>query len=251
MHGRRVVGNGTGCKVGDQLLVIELVQRKAITGLAVVFKTFDIGNYPRIHFQLDVPCRIRLTGFVVLVLKIDTCHTAFGNDIRPEAECYYRNDCCRHHVRTQHTLEAHSRREHGNNFRVLRQFGSKEDYGDKHEQRTEQVGKVGDEVQIIIKDNSIPRRFMRHETVHLLVEVEHHRNGDNQCNGKDIRTQELLNDVPVQPLQEFTSRQLYILPYPPVHFSHNLVDTRFTIIGFQVAKSPTMIRLRASPASHR
>lgn len=46
MHGRRVVGNGTGCKVGDQLLVIELVQRKAITGLAVVFKTFDIGNYP-------------------------------------------------------------------------------------------------------------------------------------------------------------------------------------------------------------
>ena len=57
-------------KVGDQLLVIELVQRKAITGLAVVFKTFDIGNYPRIHFQLDVPCRIRLTGFVVLVLKL-------------------------------------------------------------------------------------------------------------------------------------------------------------------------------------
>ena len=72
MHGRRVVGNGTGCKVGDQLLVIELVQRKAITGLAVVFKNpFDIGNYPRIHFQLDVPCRIRLTGvLVVLVLKI-------------------------------------------------------------------------------------------------------------------------------------------------------------------------------------
>ena len=70
MHGRRVVGNGTGRKVGDQLLVIELVQRKAITGLTVVFKTFDIGNYPRIHFQLDVPCRIRLTGFVVLVLKL-------------------------------------------------------------------------------------------------------------------------------------------------------------------------------------
>ena len=63
--------------------------------------------------------------------------------------------------------------------------------------------------------------------------------------------QELLNDVPVQPLQEFTSRQLYILPYPPVHFSHNLVDTRFTIIGFQVAKSPAMICLRASPASHK
>ena len=41
------------------------------------------------------------------------------------------------------------------------------------------------------------------------------------------------------------------LPYPPVHFSHNLVDTRFTIIGFQVAKSPAMICLRASPASHR
>ena len=70
MYGRRVVSNGTGRQVGDQLLVVELVQRKTIAGLAVVFKTFDIGNYSRIHFQLDIPCRIRLAGFVVLVLKI-------------------------------------------------------------------------------------------------------------------------------------------------------------------------------------
>ena len=251
MHGRRVVGNGTGRKVRDQLFVIELVQRKAITGLAVVFKTFDIGNYPRIHFQLDVPCRIRLTRLVILIFKINTGHAAFGNNIRTETERYNRNDCRRHHIGTQHTLETHACREHSNDFRVLRQFGSKEDYGDKHKQRTEQIGKIGDEVQVIIKHNRIPRRFMRHETVHLLVEVEHHRNGNNQCNGKDIRTQELLNDVPVQPLQEFTSRQLYILPYPPVHFSHNLVDTRFTIIGFHVAKSPAMICLRASPTSHK
>ena len=43
----------------------------------------------------------------------------------------------------------------------------------------------------------------------------------------------------------------YIFQYLPVNLSHNLVDTRFTIIGFQVAKSPAMICLRASPASHR
>ena len=41
----------------------------------------------------------------------------------------------------------------------------------------------------------------------------------------------------------FINRLLFIL--------YNLVDTLFTIIGFQVEKSPAMICFRASPTSHR
>lgn len=251
MHGCRIVGDGARREVGNQLFFLELVQREPITCFAVVLETFDVGYHPRIHFQLNVSCRIGLTGLVIFVFKIKAGHTPSGNDIRTQTKRHNSNDGSRNHVRTQHAFEAHARGEHGDDFRILRQFGSKEDDRDKHEQRTEQIGKVGDEVQVIVKDNGTPRRFVRHEAVHLLVEVEYDRNGDNQCDGKDIRAQELLDDIPIQPLQEFTGRQLYILPYLSVHFSHNLVDTRFTIIGFHVAKSPAMMCLRASPTSHK
>ena len=63
--------------------------------------------------------------------------------------------------------------------------------------------------------------------------------------------EELLDNVEVEPLQPLpVIRQLYTF-YFPVQFSHNLVDTRFTIIGFHVEKSPAMMCLRASPTSHR
>ncbi len=68
---------------------------------------------------------------------------------------------------------------------------------------------------------------------------------------KHISSEELDN-VEVEPLQPLpVIRQLYTF-YFPVQFSHNLVDTRFTIIGFHVEKSPVMMMcLRASPTSHR
>ena len=60
-----------------------------------------------------------------------------------------------------------------------------------------------------------------------------------------------LDNVEVEPLQPLpVIRQLYTFHFP-VQFFHNLVDTRFTIIGFHVEKSPAMMCLRASPTSHR
>lgn len=94
---------------------------------------------------------------------------------------------------------------------------------------------------------------MGHKAVHFLVKVEYYGDGDNQGYGKHVCSQELLDDVPVQPLEElvFPDRQFYIFQYLPVNLAHNLVDTRCTIIGFHVEKSPAIICLRASPASQR
>ena len=72
---------------------------------------------------------------------------------------------------------------------------------DEHEQRTEQVGEVRDEVQVVVEDDGVPRGVMRHELVLFLVEVEHHRDGDDEYDGKDVRPQELLDDVPIQEYQ--------------------------------------------------
>ena len=201
VHRRRIVHYGAGREVRHQLLALELVQREAVARLAVILKAVDVGNDARVNLKLYILGRIRLARLVVLVLKVDARHAALGDDERPQPESGHRNDGCRHHVGPQHALEAHARREHGNDFRVLGQLRGEEDDGDEHEQRAEQVGKVGDEVQVVVEDNGIPRRVVGHELVLPLVEVEHHGDGYNQGDGKYIRAQELLDDVPVQRLQ--------------------------------------------------
>ena len=253
--GRRVVGDAACRQVRHQLLVLELVQREAVARLAVVLEAVDVGNDARVHLQLDVSGRVGLSGLVVLVLEVDARHAALGDDVSAQPEGDHGNDGRRHHVGPQHALEAHARREHRDDFGVLGQLRGEEDDGNEHEQRAEQVGEVGDEVHVVVEDDGAPRRFVRHELVLLLVEVEHHGNRNDERDGKDVRPQELLDDVHVQPLEESASQPGGVnlqLRHPyAFQFFHNLVDTRFTIIGFHVAKSPAMMCLRASPTSHR
>ena len=69
----------------------------------------------------------------------------------------------RNHVRTHHSLKTHAGREHGNNFRIFRQFGSKENNGNEYEQRTEQIREIGDKVHVIFKDDFTQGAFMLHK----------------------------------------------------------------------------------------
>ena len=63
------------------------------------------------------------------------------------------------------------------------------------EQRTEEVGKVGHEVGVVVEDDRTPRSIVLHELVHLLIKVEYHRDGDDEDNGKEVGSQELSYDV--------------------------------------------------------
>ena len=254
VHGRGVVDDGARRQVRHQLLALELVQRKAVARLAVVLEAVDVGNDARVYLELDVARRVGLARLVVLVLKVEAGLAALGDDVGAQAVGDHRDDACRHHVGAKHALEAHARGEHGDDFGILRQLRGEEDDGNEDEQRAEQVGEVGDEVQVVVEDDGVPRGIVRHEAVLPLVEVEHHGDGDNQGNGKHVGAQEFLDDVPVQPLQVLERRKPELpglAQYVPYCLLHNLVDTRFTIMGFQVEKSPAMMCLRASVTSHR
>ena len=61
-----------------------------------------------------------------------------------------------------HPLKAHTGGEHRNNFGVFCQFGGKENNSNEYEQRTEQIGEIGDKVHVVFKDNFIPWSFMLH-----------------------------------------------------------------------------------------
>ena len=75
--------------------------------------------------------------------------------------------------------------------------GEKDD-GNEDEQRAEKVGEVGDEVEVVVEDDALPRSIIGHELVDVLVVVEHHGDGDDQGDGKEVMAQELRDDVPVQ-----------------------------------------------------
>ena len=215
--GCRIVADAARRQVRHQLLVLELVQREAVARLAVVLEAVDVGDDARVHLQLDVAGRVGLSGLVVLVLEIDARHAALGDDVRPQPEGGDGDDGGRHHVGPQHALEAHAGGEHCDDLRVLGQLRGEENDGDEHEQRAEQVGEVGDEVHVVVEDNGAPGRVVRHELVLLLVEVEHHGNGDDEGDGKDVRPQELLDDVHVQPLQESACQ----LGYADIQFRYS------------------------------
>ena len=75
----------------------------------------------------------------------------------------------------------------------------KEYDGYKHEQRAEHVNEVRYIVKVILKYDFFCRSTV--QFVYVLVEIKYHHNDDNQRNGKEVCTQELLYDVPVKPFE--------------------------------------------------
>ena len=203
MYGGRVVGDAAGREVRHQLVVFKLVEREAVGRLVVVLVAFHVGNHPRVHLQLDVAHIIRLLLVLVHLFELQSRHTSRGDDLRAQHVSDQGDDGRRNHVRHHEPLETHARGEHGDDFGVLRQLRREENHGDEHEQRAEQVGVVRDEVQVIVEDDGTDGRLVVDEVVNVFIDVEHHGNGDNQCDGKEIGAQELHDDVPVEPFQPF------------------------------------------------
>ena len=202
VRGAGVVGDAAGGEVRDELLVLELVEREAVARLAVVLKAVDVGYDSGVDLQLDVFGGVGLALLVVFVLEVDAGDAAPGYDERAQAEGDHGDDGSGHHVGPEHALEAHAGGEHGDDFGILGQLGGEEDDGYEDEQGAEQVGEVGDEVQVVVEDDGAPRRIVGHELVLLLVEVEHYGDGDDEHDGKEVGAEELRDDVRVQPPEE-------------------------------------------------
>ena len=92
---------------------------------------------------------------------------------------------------------AYSTCENSNDFRICSHLGSKEDDSDEHEQRTEHVHEIRNEIQIIIKDDCLQRCFLRHEIVDLLTDVEDDHDADDKEQSHKEGADELLCDIKV------------------------------------------------------
>jgi len=198
-----VVGDGAGGEVGDELLVLKLVEREAVAGLVEVLVALDVGYDVGLYGHLYVAGIIDPFLLDIPLLKVEAHHTALGDDVGAEPVGHEGYDSCRNHVGAHQALQAHATGEHGDDFGVLGQLGGEEDDGNEDKECTEEIGKVGDEVEVIVKHDGLHGGVVLHELVNLFVEVEHYGNAQYQGNGKEVGAQELGDDVAVEPGKEF------------------------------------------------
>ena len=178
-----------------------MLQREAIAHVGAGIVAVEVGDHARLDLQLGVLHVIDLLILDILVLEVDTGRRGGRDDVGVQGEGHDRDHRRRDAVGQHQPPEAHATGQHRDDLRPIRQFGGEEDHGDKGEERAEQVGVIGDEVEIIIHDDRLQGHVGIEKLVDLLVDVEHHRDRDDQGNREDVGPQELLDDIPVYPFQ--------------------------------------------------
>ncbi len=215
--GQRIVLNALRREVRHELLVHELVEREAVAALRHVVEVGDIGHHAGVHLHLHVVHRgdVRLL-LDVPVLKVHPCHVALRYDIGTEQVGGQGDECRREHIGTEQPPETHARALHGDDFRIVRQLRGEENDGDEHEERTEEVGEVGHEVDVVIEDDFLHGRVALRQLVNLLVEVENHGNHHDDGDEEDVRAQELVDDVVVHASQPGLSSPILLVGVVPL-----------------------------------
>ncbi len=197
----RVVLDGLRREPRDEDFPLEMLEREAVSHVGTGVVAVEIGDDAGLDLQLGVADVIHLLVADVLVLEIDPHLVGGRDDEGVQDERDDGDDAGRDGVGQHEPPEAHPAREHGDDLRVVGQLGGEEDDGDEGEQGAEEVGEVGDEVHVIIHDDRLEGHVGVEELVDLLVDVEHDGDGDDQRDGEDVRPQELLDDVPIDPFQ--------------------------------------------------
>ena len=131
----------------------------------------------------------------VRLLKFDSRLVGLRYDEEIEIQGHDGDERGGEYVRDHHPVEADSAGKDRNDFGVSRHLRSEEYDRDEHEQRAEHVHEVGHEVDVIVEDDGLQRRFLAHEIVDLLADVEDDDDADDQDQGHEERAYELSDYV--------------------------------------------------------
>ena len=129
---------------------------------------------------MHIPAYSLCLGFYVLLLEFDSRLVGVGYDEQVEIQGHDGDQSRGEYVRDHHPVEADSAGEDGDDLGIRGHLGREEDHRDEHEQRTEHVHEVRHEVDIIVEDDGLQRRFLAYEIVDLLADVEDDDDADDQ-----------------------------------------------------------------------
>ena len=131
----------------------------------------------------------------VRLLKFDSRLVGLRYDEEIEIQGHDGDERGGEYVRDHHPVEADSAGKDRNDLSVSRHLRREENDRDEHEQRAEHVHEVGHEVDVIVEDYGLQRRFLAHEIVDLLADVEDDDDADDQDQGHEERAYELSDYV--------------------------------------------------------
>jgi hypothetical protein len=71
----------------------------------------------------------------------------------------------------------------------------KKNHGNENKQRTKKISEEGNEVHVVIEDNSPQRRLSLEKIINLFANIKYDGNGNDQCQGEEKRPQKFLNNI--------------------------------------------------------
>lgn len=95
-------------------------------------------------------------------------------------------------------METDSAGQDGDNLRIGRQSGCKENYRNEHEQRAEHVHEVWNEIHVVIEDNRMKRSLLGNEIIDFLTDIEDYDDSDYQQKRDKESRHELLDYIDIQ-----------------------------------------------------
>ncbi len=211
--GEGVVGDALGREVGDEFLVLKLVELEVVACLRGAVEVFDEGYDAGVHLQLHV---VGIGGVLlvatalVLVLEVQPFHRPAGDDLGAQVEGEQGYEGGTDHVGAHEAGQTDASTDHGYDFAVAGQFGGEEDDGDEDEEGGEEVGVVGHEVEVI-DQQLVPWCAVLGELVDVVVIVKDNGHPEDEQDGEEIGTQELRDDVGVYSLEEWETEFQRIL----------------------------------------
>ena len=187
------------CGHRSRFVLFQAEERSLVRFLGVVA---DIGE--RTGFDLTVDIFIVLETRLardVLVLESHAAALRHRNqpEVQPQRE---RSDDERpQEIGPHQPPETHAARKHSHDLGLIGHFRGEENDGDEGEQSAELVDEERDEIQVIVENDRLERRFRFRKVVDLLHVVEDHHDHDDHRDSEEVGAQELAEDIPVEDLE--------------------------------------------------
>ena len=151
-----------------------------------------------LQLVVHVVPHLDLAPGVVLLLKIHLGAVGVRNHPLAQFQREQRNETGRYQVGQGKAVVADTAGEDGDDLRILRHLGRKENDRKEHEHRGIHVHEIRDEVEVVVKDDFLQGGFLLDEVVNLLAYVEDDHHHGQYRDGNEESGQELADDVPVQ-----------------------------------------------------
>lgn len=179
-----------------QLLLLKFLHGETGADVAGT-ESIHIDIHPRFNLAVDMALDLKVVVVDIVVPEVYSFTVGTGNDVIPQEPGEEGDEGRRYQVGAHQPLVGNSAAQNGDDFGIVGHLGGEVDDRNKDKKRTEEVGKVRNEVEVILKDNVFGGDVFRNEFVEVFRDVEDRGDADDQGNGIEEGSEELPGDIKV------------------------------------------------------